>query len=269
MTEIGQKWKPLQSISPNVIYSFRGTRRTAPADLDPEDDNPVPSSCANDFHLSFLFYASAAATSYKRRCQKEIVYFHQLISLPKSSHSRVTVLHEVVDKLLANHDYRQLNAKLAEAAGGITNVAFQLEKLVFSRAVIARVAVEPPLEKRNVDQRWVVIHEFKNENLERVRVLVFGLSSRVLHGRQINGESVVNLENVKVMGITTFAESAVSPKETHFCEEHDDYQVYNGGGHRREEFCMPTDEPPKSTINHRNQRDSVNNRTEDGTWNTQ
>lgn len=90
-----------------------------------------------------------------------------------------------------------LDAKLGQAAGRIANVTFQLEKFVFSRAVIARVVVKAALEERNVNQRRVVIHELKHEDFERVGVFVFCLRSRVLYCRQVNCQAMINLQKKK------------------------------------------------------------------------
>lgn len=70
-------------------------------------------------------------------------------------HSRVTVLHEVVDELLSYHDDGQLNAKLGETTSRIANVTLQLEKLIFSCSIIAGIIVEASFEERNVNQRTV------------------------------------------------------------------------------------------------------------------
>lgn len=45
---------------------------------------------------------------------------------------------------------------------------------------INKLTVEAPLEERNVNERAVKVHKLKDEDLDRVRVLVLGLRSGIL-----------------------------------------------------------------------------------------
>lgn len=47
---------------------------------------------------------------------------------------------------------------------------FQLEKFIFSCAIIAGIVIKASLEKRYINQRGVVVHELKNEYFEAENV---------------------------------------------------------------------------------------------------
>lgn len=55
----------------------------------------------------------------------------------ENENSRVEIFHEIIDKLLSNHDDGKLNTKLAQTSGWIAYVTFQSKELAFSCFVIA------------------------------------------------------------------------------------------------------------------------------------
>lgn len=114
---------------------------------------------------------------------------------PKSDirYIRKQIFHEIVPYLLADHNDGQLYAKLAKTSGRITNVTFQSIEITSTHHLVARMIVESSFEKCNVNQWTVVVHELEKEYFECVRVLVFGMRSRVFHICQSQSYFVINL----------------------------------------------------------------------------
>lgn len=73
------------------------------------------------------------------------------------------------------------------------NSTFQFEKLALPGKLIPRIVVESSLEEGYIYQGTVKIHEFKEEYLERVQVLVFSMCAWILHIGQADCNFVVNL----------------------------------------------------------------------------
>lgn len=132
--------------------------------------------------------------------------------------------------------------------------SFQLEKLVFPRARITRIVIEATFEERNVDERRVVIHEFKHEYFECVRVLVFRLSPWILNICQIDGELMINLKH-EISHFVTF--HTIAPTTPHLCQHHDDDQVNQRSAHGGDKFRIARVGVAESAINHRHEWDSV------------
>lgn len=81
-------------------------------------------------------------------------------------HSRKNIFHAIAPNLFSNHNNGQLNTELAQASGRITDITFQPVKFTSTNDMVAGMLIKSPFEKRNIDQRTVVVHEFKKEYLE-------------------------------------------------------------------------------------------------------